>query len=269
MKKQPNSSNLLNQDIISEMPQFEKALTSTELKEQYPSDKFLYLTSVDCLRFKVDIQKAIITEQDEAKKQEISKSLSQLDGLQKKRVRTELGEFTVFLKAIEVKEEKQEDTLEKAFDSFEYDSQFKFNKTGKEIKDKLALLKGKVEGKITSIQTNLTSSLESIGLVPTQSLSDYEVRGVEDETASIKQFPYEMTYNTDKSNESTSLPSYTGKSIAIPSVEKSTMCREYNRNIDCLVRAMKDIKKIGTFERNIEDKKTYTLSSQQLLELGF
>jgi len=165
--------------------------------------------------------------------------------------------------------DNEDDTIEKAMDSFDYSDKITFKKTGKEIKEKLVEVLAKVVALKTNCEARMLAITEELKEFPTRKLEEYETRGIEDyQVKLLKKFEWCKTYfNTGDKGYCVES---SGSNIASATTkEEAAFCSEYNQCVDKIIGCLRDGQKIGIFERNIKDKEEYELNTSQMRVLNF
>ena len=129
----------------------------------------------------------------------------------------------------------------------------KFNKKGSEIKTQIPGMISSLETEKNKLAVQLEILQEKIGQEPTQ---EYNTQLAPD---CPKQYVSDCCY-----------PKYDEQIKAYPeSSEENQLCSKYN-SICYMIRSIcEDINTLRVLEKNLEDKKSYTLSISQLIALGF
>lgn len=188
-------------------------------------------------------------------------------------VRTDEGVVRVY-----VMEKAVDDKLEKGqlSEALMYggsgNSNVSFDKSGKEIKEKVTTLAGKIDGKITEYKGEMAALVTKIGFLPTEEMDEYEMRGMPDECRDKKRYNWSCVY-FEPANTAMHVPvSSDDKPVAKKSAstqEEADNCRNYNNVMRKYCECLGDKLKAEVFLRNINEKKSYTLSLPQLAALGF
>lgn len=197
-----------------------------------------------------------------------------VNSLELVKVRLDNGDIKKFyVRKSETNLEKSEkNDLEKgALDSLSYSSENNFVKTGKEVKEKIAAIKTKMQAIQTNNQVKMDALVEKIGFKPTSSPDEWTLNrypDVKDKLEKMKRYPWECTsYNEGyKSNSIVE----EGKQIKVASSkEEADLCREYNKLCYEHCDAIIDEHKADVYLRNMDEKKQYKLTLEQLTQLGF
>lgn len=171
------------------------------------------------------------------------------------------------------------DNLKKSFDSdaiFNRDGDFKFNKTGKEIKEKLEGIRTTQAIEVNRCVHALQALQVKIGVVPLGLLDGYEVgkyRHV------LKWVPMKYTWEQRRSsNEATASDANTIVSSeevkseipsnSVPS-DKEGEASEYNKVANKVGKLMVTMLHISALMNNLKDKSSYKMQVPQLTMLGF
>jgi predicted RNA-binding protein YlxR (DUF448 family) len=166
-------------------------------------------------------------------------------------------------------EKSLDNDIEKSSDSFNYGAdKMTFKKTGKEIKEKLVGVLASIIGLKDNCEARMQVILDELKEFPTRKLDEWESRDVEKEVASLKMFEWCKTYfNT---NEKSCCVESSGNNVkSATTKEEADLCSEYNTLIRKVIGCIRDEKKVGLLERNLEDKKIYELTTQQISDLDF
>lgn len=156
------------------------------------------------------------------------------------------------------------------------DKQFK--KTGKEVKEKLTELIQKITTKADGYKTQMEVYHTKLGIAPTRDLDEWETRTLdENQISGLRHYDWDMTYfNTthDSGMGHAYLPGKTGEvggetRTYAKSKEEADLASHYNTALRKYLGCLRDQKQVSVFERNLEEKKTYELSLNQIAALGF
>lgn len=167
------------------------------------------------------------------------------------------------------------ESIEKALSSFRYDNNIKFKKTGKQIKEKIEAIEGRVKAKQMEYRLRMSELIKLIGEDPTEPLGEYDTERIgEDQVTGIKRYNWNKEYYDTKNPVTafgmTDFSKESGKSITgATNEEQAKNVKEYNNLIYKLFTCIEDYKTIETIEHNIDEKQTYELSLNQVKELGF
>lgn len=165
-------------------------------------------------------------------------------------------------------EGEEENDIEKALDSFANADNSIFKKTGEEIKEKLILVRKKIETCKSDYENKNIEILAELREQPTLKPDEWDTKDIEQETKAMRLFEWCKTHYSEGNKGSQVFSN--GVSVeSASSKEEADMCDEYNRNVRKIFGCIRDLKKIGVLERNLEDKKTYDLSVSQAGEIGF
>lgn len=151
-------------------------------------------------------------------------------------------------------EKSNEDDLEKGLIndlSYSWNSKeggLSFNKTGKEIKAQLPALITTLKQQYDALVIKQAALAEEIGEEPTEERTYFE------RNFSFKSYPNEVVYENSNPNGRT---------------EEQKLMQCYNDNLYKLCDIQRDIKVGEAMERNLDDKKKYSLSLSQAADLGF
>lgn len=172
-------------------------------------------------------------------------------------------------KSNDTEEEADGDSLEKAkgndlekgkiADALRWgDLPIKFNKTGAEIKEKLAAIKTKEMGKLGVLEATLSSLAEQCVYKPTEKYS------YDDGDDDMKVFKWDMTYENNQNSVQLS-PTETGTITN----EEARLCAAYNDTVYKLRDVKKELTAIEVLEENLDDSKKYELTAAQMLTFCF
>lgn len=157
-------------------------------------------------------------------------------------------------KSIESMIEKGEisDTLGRGYGSGS--EPIKFKKTGKEIKEKIPAIITMLTTEQTKIQVQLEVLAEQIGVAPTENRNSSFVKGI-----IYNQYPWAMCEAIyDNANKC-----YGEKT------DQMDQCCKYNSLAYLYCSISEDLLSCQVIASNVEDKTSYTLSTSQLVALGF
>jgi len=171
-------------------------------------------------------------------------------------------------------------TLEKGetMNAFDYDKDFKIEKMGKEVKEKLSVLKGREDSQKSIYQSDLTDLLSKTSFTPNRGVGDWSYRGLKSKVIEKlgyepKEFDWEMTCFSQEKRISYVIPEYDENKQVVEKVtvteEQSKVHRDYNDKIRQLIDCIVELIKIESLERNLSDNKKYNLTPQQICALGF
>jgi len=153
-----------------------------------------------------------------------------------------------------------------------------FKKTGSEIKKKMEMLSISLNSEIEILKSKKSEYSKSIGVDPTESLDRWDSRGLDESVAStIKIYPYQMRYYSETKGTNDSQVhspidfSKEGEvsTVSASSKEIAKLAQSYNEACRLIVSKLVDLTSLSTFKRNLEDKKIYSLNSNELIILGF
>lgn len=140
------------------------------------------------------------------------------------------------------------------------------NKTGIEIKEHLEGICAKIKQKITAIQARCMILLEKVDCLPAEELPEWEYKGCEDKINTKYIFSWEKCFYNNNSTFSNEVV-LTGEKAQ--SEEEATNCRNYNECVKKLLKCEVDCCYIEAMKQNLEDGKSYELSPEQVVALGF
>lgn len=290
---------------LASFGQIEKAMTPDEFNNQYNNGKtHKVFTPENMAKFIARAAEEINTAESEEAKRNIAKAVgNELETVQRVSLLGDDGTASVrFVKAIVAEEaaaaaedeeaaeteaeeaaegseeaaeaettEEQpqgEDKIEKGAvaDALDYGLNVKFNKTGKEIKERLAVIKVNLEGRAANYRQAMKLKLESCEGEPTREMDRYEYGRMKDViTEHPKLFTWEQC-NHRKENEGGTSPD---GALYASSPAAANCCSEYNQIARDLVDTLVDKAKIEAYERNLDDKKSYEVAAREATALGF
>lgn len=174
-----------------------------------------------------------------------------------------LSEVFVMSKPVAIKGElnkAQDIDIEKGL--LDYNSKMEFKKTGKEIKDKLTVLKATYAAQITAMSTSAAEILQMTEEKPTRIMSDWEYGDYKGKIGDYALFDYDMCYfRTDDQ--------YNGSMNGSKTKESCDACSKYNDYVYNIVNLKRNICECDTFIDNLVDTEKYTLSTNELTKIGF
>lgn len=148
-------------------------------------------------------------------------------------------------------------------DAFQWNEQFHFEKTGKEIKEKLTSLKPVITNQKNATVIALVAAKKAIDLVPDRPSPEYMYRGFSSKIDNLLMYDYKYCRYDDKSPTDFETGSFTNTE------ESAKSCRAYNDLVRKYVDICVDLEYIDLYVNNMEEKKKYTLSPTQAKSLGF
>jgi hypothetical protein len=131
---------------------------------------------------------------------------------------------------------------------------FKFVKTGAQIKEKLPTIIAVLEMEKATLIAQLTNIQGTIGIAPTRKMQTSFTKDI-----ALSDYPYEMC---DAPYDEVL------RKYGTPT-DQNLLCSKYNSLAYVCRNVCEDIMTAQTVLANVEDKKTYTLSVNQLVALGF
>ena len=147
-------------------------------------------------------------------------------------------------------------------DSFN-NSESKFSKNGKEIKQKISSIIPILEGKVTSKLSEVKSNLSLCGdKVPLDVVDSYYTRGYEIENLP-KLFKWEQVKDCYSTQETS------GYDSSIKETVSPNCCEVYNNSVRELVSICVDLLTLKTLHSSIKDSEVLNLSLRQLRAIGF
>jgi hypothetical protein len=255
-----------------------KAMSMDEFKIKFDlSGTHHVLTNEAAKRYVSDLVKGVKDDLKKGEGTEITIDKVNEHIAQFKQVKViEKGNLNVFwVIEKEVDKNKPEDNIQKAnendlekgniADSFEYSSQFEFVKTGKEIMEKLTTLKPIIEAQKAAKMVECAACLkEIVGVTPDRVAPTYMYRGFEEKIGKVMMFKYECCRWAENPSDYTTYPDR-----YVCDKETAMKCQKYNNCIREYVSICVDLCTVDLYSRNLDAKKKYTLTTNQLQSLGF
>lgn len=257
----------INLDIFTDI---EKAISVEEFQEKYKGHSIF--TKEKVVEFVKDVRsranelnKAVLSSVDV-----IEKANTEFKKLQRVDVMTKNGITSVFVMPAD-------DSIEKGIlsDAIGYPSDknnLSFDKTGKEIKEKLQPFLTIINNKILETRSEMAKCLEECGILPTQGWDEWDrpPQGCEE----YKKYPYSMCYYDGDRNKGTmgvaeNAVQEVKVATSASSQKQADACKKYNSCVSKICDMTKDKIHAESLLRNLEDKKSYTLSLAQIASLGF
>jgi hypothetical protein len=128
-----------------------------------------------------------------------------------------------------------------------------FQKTGKEIKEKVPAIIASLEAQKITIEAQLTALQTAAGIAPTR----------ESNRRYAKNVPY-LRYEYSLCE-----PEYLGNSQYAPKTDSMDICNKYNALVYVYTDILDDIDAINIISANVKDDKKYDLSVSQLIAMNF
>lgn len=149
----------------------------------------------------------------------------------------------------------------------------KFSKKGSEVAEKVKVLVAKITAKQTQALADMTKIVEDTGVAPTQALDRWDKQDVPEEVgAAMKQYTWEQCC-FDSNNQTACADVSVGTESKRPkmasSKDEADKHRLYNSILMQFLDCCRDLAKADVFLRNVDEKKTYTLSLDEMKSLGF
>jgi hypothetical protein len=178
------------------------------------------------------------------------------------------------------------DELEKSelTESLRYDNNFKYNKSGKEIKAALSKARSQYQLEKDTIANQLTLAKADLTVSPFAPVSSWNYRGFEKKIGLMLRFPWEWTRYA--ANEQGIIDNGYGKSMddccltwkqqynidlksdQFPNTKEDCAKYEaYNELVDKYINVCADICQLDIMIKNLADDKKIELSQQQMLQL--
>jgi hypothetical protein len=166
-------------------------------------------------------------------------------------------------------ENVQKDIQKSIADDISYTEDFKIEKTGKEIKEKLQIELSTIGTEKLNSVTKMESLVKEIGCLPNGKPEWWGARGYEKYLGSLPmQYSHEQIYPNETKCENEVYDSLTPTTSLVSKDIKEKM-REYNRLAsDYISRSVEEIK-LRTVIQNLSDTKKIKLSPQLAAQLGF
>jgi len=141
-----------------------------------------------------------------------------------------------------------------------------FQKTGKQIKEKLEIKKEQLEQTKQINLSNLISIKNKINIEPTCYISNWQLRGVNIPKETLpKEYATELIFTGYKdTNEIINI-----RQTNTVSEEDRNSMQEYNNILPEYINIIVECVYIKSLINNLEDNKKYTLTTQQLVNLDF
>jgi hypothetical protein len=160
-------------------------------------------------------------------------------------------------------------------DAFQYNSPIGFQKTGKEIIEKLeASYMAKVT-EFAAIKAVVDNMVELLPETPTSSISEYSKNNMVayiDTLVPYKTFDWDKTYYREDSDSAMSTNMSSGvyaSPVVSQSQDSCKICKNWNNAIHNLLSVALDLGTITTIKNNINPSQTFSLDLRQLKTLGF
>lgn len=183
-----------------------------------------------------------------------------------------IKDFYVMLKSKDVQGDKK-DTLQKGIiaDNLHYGgskNSIEFEKTGKEIKDKVSTVKVLEQAKILDLEKRMSEMQSEFKNLPTETPYKYgTAKGI---SCPYKTFNWNLTYFEPGQSSNMSYENADGSyTNVVASQESADFHREWNRCVEEWMDCHTEIKAIELYENNLEDNKKYKLSATQMLFFNF
>jgi hypothetical protein len=149
----------------------------------------------------------------------------------------------------------------------------KFSKKGSDIAEKIKALVAKVTAKQTQALSDMMKIVEDTGVSPTQPLDRWDKENLSDEVAStMKSYSWEQCCFDSNNQTACADVSVTTEKKApkmAASQDHADKHRLYNSILNQFLDCCRDLTKADVFLRNVDEKKTYTLSLDEMKSLGF
>jgi hypothetical protein len=140
---------------------------------------------------------------------------------------------------------------------------FKFTKKGSEILANLDTLSANLAAKVAGLNSRMTTLETAIGEAPTEDYTSYTWK-----TVVVKRYAWGRYYSNENSKTTTIYP-VDGGGNTEPALLDKEQCNAYNDCSYTLRSLMEDLEAVRILKGNIEPKKSYTLTTKQLITLGF
>ena len=141
----------------------------------------------------------------------------------------------------------------------------KFAKKGSEIKGAVESVLANINSEKVSIVSSMEKLLEDIHCAPDSDNNSWRTEDYKHLLGIIpKSFSYDKIYGNDRIKES----SYNSQSVVTPDKETQNKMRDYNNLVDKFITISLSALNLQSLARNLEDKKNYMLTIDQLTKLG-
>jgi hypothetical protein len=137
-----------------------------------------------------------------------------------------------------------------------------FQKTGKEIKEKLVSIKTRETAKLAELQVKLDLLKDKFSYQPTEKYS------YEDSDDTLKTFKWDMTYESKTACDNNVIQFNETESGTLTN-EECKLHREWNDTVYSYRDVKQEIDAISLLEENLEETKKYELTARQMLNFGF
>jgi hypothetical protein len=266
-------NNRLNKQIFTNV---KKGLSIEEFTKKYPTDKYDIFDKAIVESYIVSVYEQTggeIIKGGFNDTPEVAKTLAtmkeQIQNLHS--VVVDDGENTVekfvMLKAKNPKNQIKKGKIADDF-NYSYGDKIEFEKTGKDIKEKVALQKIKEVEKLVQIENKLEQMQENFTELPTESVYKYGI--AESIDCPYKRFNWNLTYFEDGKSQNMSVENSDGSyTNIVASQEAADFHREWNKLVEEWLSTKSEIKAIEFYENNLEDNKKYKLTAKQMLFFGF
>lgn len=162
-------------------------------------------------------------------------------------------------------------------------SEAKFPKSGKELREKVQVVIAAYKAKKEACKAELDALIEKVGFAPTVPVKGFYGLGESllstfTELNELKNYHYKFCHpdsHAVKDSPGTinpmnsALVSTEEDNSSSLTKEQSEACAKYNDKMFDYVRCCKDCATLEVFHRNLDEKKTYELSSSELITFGF
>jgi len=169
------------------------------------------------------------------------------------------------------------DEFEKAIvDDLSYSEDFRIEKTGKEVKEKLQIEMATITVEKTAFMVKLELLVKDIGCLPSGKPDQWQIRGFERYLGEVpRQYAYEQIYKKHSEESESMYPndyvpnSFPGGITPVFTKEIVDKMREYNQVAGDYIRRCTDAIKLKTVIDNLADSKKIKLAPQLAAQLGF
>lgn len=263
----------LNQEFFD----IKKALTKEEFDMIYPNKQYHILNLNSYQKYLVDIGS------------EIQKGIEIVDltlELTKENIRNYLKQFkkvNLFSKGVEsvyfvinknsgqqATEKSEKSDIEKGVKEFGYNAKFK--KTGKQIKEKIPIVKALIEAKKKTFQAEMNECWKVVDFNPIQDFDDWETRGFGHLIADLpKRYSYLQCNFTEQLTERNDLAANQIEFDfeCCKTKEQADCCHKYNKAAKGFLNCCVDLIMLDSYERNLNDKEIYDLHPEDAVAMGF
>lgn len=270
----------INQEMFTNI---EKSYDTKSFNETFPANKFKVIEAPAVQKFIDTIKKGVESlalNDKEAANNLLQKSIADVKRLRKVNLIDDISQRDVFVLEI-VEKAKTEATgeegeeIEKGVvsDAFTYQSNIKFTKTGKEMKEKMAASITALEATAKTFLKSLEDASDKLEYQPTEKIDTWRLRQFKHIiTSPYKVFNWNQTYYYEKeamNSSATAVIAESGHSCSPAcSKEEADLCNAWNTLVYKYIDTLYEIELLKMYKDNLEDKKSYELTSEQLVALS-